>query len=98
MAAIKQVHAHNVENHTRHAITQRLGIGVPEAVISVAPDCTHTGWVILHVNSGGNAHAAECALRQRGYRVEPTSYDPFRPGNYGVQLRVGPTARQDNDD
>lgn len=47
--------------------------------------------MILHVNSGGNARAAEIELRHHGYRVQPTDYNPFAPGHYGVQLRVGPT-------
>lgn len=92
MAAIKQVRVRNVEHHARDAISRRIGYSAG-AVISVARDECRPETVVLHVNSGGNARAAELALRSRGYRVEPTDYDPFAPGNYGVQLRVGPKSQ-----
>jgi hypothetical protein len=44
--------------------------------------------MILHVNSGGNAHAVSHALRREGFEVEGTDYNGFAPGNYGVQIRV----------
>ncbi|MFV8227380.1 hypothetical protein [Mycolicibacterium fortuitum] len=90
MKTIKQVHTRNVERHARSAISRRIGC-TSGAIISVARDATATNTVILHVNSGGNARAAEIELRQHGYRVQPTEYNPFAPGHYGVQLRVGPT-------
>lgn len=89
MTAIKQVHTRHVELHARSAIARRIGC-TTNAVISVERDNAHSGTVILHVNSGGNAREAERELRYRGYRVTPTDYNPFAPGNYGVQLRVGP--------
>lgn len=89
MAAVKQVRVRNVEHHARGAISRRIGYATG-AVISVARDEPRPETVILHVNSGGNARAAELELRSRGYQVEPTDYNPFAPGNYGVQLRVSP--------
>lgn len=91
MKAIKQVHTRNVESHARSAIARRIGC-TSGAIISVERDVAATPTVILHVNSGGNARAAEIELRNHGYRVQPTEYNPFAPGHYGVQLRVGPTA------
>lgn len=89
MNGIQQVRANNVEHHARRAIARRIGC-TTEAIISVTRDENRADRVILHVNSGGNARAAEQELRYRGYQVEPTGYDPFKSGNYGVQLRVGP--------
>lgn len=88
MNAIKQVHTHHVQHHVHRAIGQRLGRPSPSAVIAVTRDTGRPEGVIVHVNSGGNACAAEQALRARGYRVEPMDYDPFAPGHYGVQFRV----------
>lgn len=90
MKTIKQVHTRNVERHARSAIARRIGC-TSGAIISVARDATATNSVILHVNSGGNARAAEVELRHHGYRVHRTDYNPFAPGHYGVQLRVAPT-------
>ncbi len=84
MSKIKQVQLRHVERHARKAIGNRLGYGAREAVITVARE--ERGTVMLHVNSGGNAIAAEQRLRSRGYRVE---YKPHVPGVYGVQLLVG---------
>ncbi len=87
--AIKQVQVRNVEQHARCAIARRTGC-TTSSIISVARDEARPDDVILHVNSGGNALAAESELRSRGYGVEPTDYNPFAPGNYGVKLRVSP--------
>ncbi len=92
MAAIRQVRVCNVEHYARGAISRRIGYSAG-AVISVARDESRPESVVLHVNSGGNARAAELELRSRGYRVEPTDYDPFAAGNYGVQLRIGPKSQ-----
>lgn len=92
MAAIRRVRVCNVEHHARGAISRRIGYSAG-AVISVVRDESRPETVILHVNSGGNARAAELELRSRGYCVEPTDYDPFAPGNYGVQLRVAPQSQ-----
>jgi len=75
-------------NGTRGA-RSRGGSGTRRRPSSPCPGTARPKNVILHVNSGGNAYAAASELRNRGYRVEPTDYDPFGPGNYGVQLRVG---------
>lgn len=88
MTEIAQVHTRHVERHARRAIARRVR-DATDAIISVSRDSARPKNVILHVNSGGNASAATSELRDRGYRVEPTDYDPFGPGNYGVQLRVG---------
>lgn len=90
MTAVRQVRVHHVERHARRAITRRLGSPCASAIIAVVRDGTRPGSVILHVNSGGNALAAERELRLRGYQVDHTEYDPFTAGHYGVQLRVGP--------
>ncbi len=87
--AIKQVHARYIERHARRAIARRVGHS-PGAVIGVVRDESRPDCVILHVNSGGNAREAESELKRRGYGVEPTDYDPFKTGNYGVRLRVSP--------
>lgn len=84
------VRPRHVEQHVRRAIASRLRGGAGAGVISVERDEAAPQTVIVHVNSGGNAHAAEVELRRRGYWVEPTTYDPFAPGHYGVQLRIGP--------
>ncbi|MUL61069.1 hypothetical protein B5P44_00520 [Mycobacterium sp. CBMA 213] len=89
MNAIKQVHARNIERHARRLIARRIG-HTPSAIIAVARDESRPDCVILHVNSGGNAREAESELKRRGYGVEPTNYDPFGTGNYGVRLRVSP--------
>lgn len=91
MTAVRHVQVHHVERHARRAIARRLGRPHAPAIIAVVRDGTHPGSVILHVNSGGNALAAERELRLRGYQVEHTEYDPFADGHYGVQLRVSPT-------
>lgn len=83
-----------MERHARRAIAKRRGNGA-DGVLSVVSDVANPGHVFLQVNSGGNAIAAENELRLRGYCVEPTNYDPFGPGNYGVRLRVGPTQPAD---
>ena len=87
--AIRRVRLSNVERHVRVAIARRIGHSA-DAVISVARDNERPETVIVHINSGGNAAAATVELRQHGYDVEPTDYEPFAPGNYGVQLRVRP--------
>lgn len=87
---IKQVQLWHVERHARSAITRRLGYAEPTAVIGLEREAG--GTVLLHVNSGGNALAAQALLQSLGYSVEDTDYDPFAPGHYGVQLRVGPGA------
>lgn len=89
MNAVKRVYVRNVEHHARRAIAQRIGC-TSSAIISVARDESHPESVILHVNSGGNARAAELELRWRGYSVEPMDYNPFTPGHYGVKLRICP--------
>lgn len=91
MTAVRQVQVHHVERHASRAITRRLGRPYAPAIIAVVRDGTHSGSVILHVNSGGNALAAERELRFRGYQVGHTEYDPFADGHYGVQLRVSPS-------
>ncbi|SKS72915.1 Uncharacterised protein [Mycobacteroides abscessus subsp. bolletii] len=87
---IRQVQLWHVERHARSAINRRLGYVERNAVIGLERE--HDGTVLLHVNSGGNALAAQSLLQSLGYRVEDTDYDPFAAGNYGVQLRVGPGA------
>ena len=87
--AITKVHARNVEHHAQHGIAKRIG-DTTGAVIDVVRDGVRPECVILHVNSGGNARAAELELRHRGYAVEPTDYNPFAPGHYGVKLRICP--------
>lgn len=84
------VRTKNVERHARRAIAQRLGHADSAAIVSVTRDDVMPETVVLHVTSGGNAEAASVELRRRGYRVDPTPYDPYAPGHYGVQLRVGP--------
>lgn len=84
MAKIKQVQLRHVERHARKAIGNRVGYAARDAVIAVVRE--EHGGVMLHVNSGGNAIAAEQLLRSRGYRV---AYKPHLPGVYGVQLLVG---------
>lgn len=86
---IRQVRPSNVERHARRAIARRIGCA-GDAVVSVQRDEAKPGSVVLHLNSGGNALAAACELRIRGYSVEPAGYDAFAPGNYGAQLRVSP--------
>lgn len=86
--SIRQVQSRHVERHAVEAIARRLGHYVADAVIGSTRE--EGGTVILHLNSGGNALAAESRLRSLGYRVEPTDYDPYAPGHYGVQLRVSP--------
>lgn len=76
--------------HALRAIARRLGRADPAAIISVARDEVLPQTVVLHLSSGGNADAASVELRRRGYRVDATPYDPYAPGHYGVQLRVGP--------
>jgi hypothetical protein len=88
LAPIKQVQTRHVERHVTRAIERRLGHPAREAVIALTRE--KDGTLMLHVNSGGNARAAEARLRSLGYRVEPTDYDPYAPGHCGVQLRVGP--------
>lgn len=68
------------------AIGQRLGRPQPDALLSVARESG--GTVLVHLNSAGNALAVEAHLRSRGYRVTETDYDPYQPGNFGVQIRV----------
>ncbi|QSN49761.1 hypothetical protein [Mycobacteroides abscessus] len=87
---IKQVQLWHVERHARSAINCRLGYAEPNAVIGLEREAG--GTVLLHVNSGGNALAAQSLLQSLGYSVEKTDYDPFAPGHYGVQLRIGPGA------
>ena len=87
MTGIRQVRPSNVERHARRAIARRIG-RISGAVVSIQRDEAKPGSVVLHLNSGGNALAAEHELLRRGYSVEPTGYDPFAPGHYGVQLRV----------
>ncbi|BEL41757.1 hypothetical protein [Mycobacteroides abscessus] len=91
MTAVRQVQVHHVERHASRAITRRLGRHYVPAIIAVVRDGTRPVSVILHVNSGGNALAAERELRFRGYQVDHTEYDPFADGHYGVQLRVSPS-------
>ncbi len=87
---IKQVQLWHVERHVRSAIARRLGYAESNAVIGLEREVG--GTVLLHVNSGGNALAAQALLQSLGYSVENTDYDPFAPGHYGVQLRIGPGA------
>lgn len=85
---VRQVQRCHVERHAAAAIAQRHGRHMPDAVLgSAREDC---GAVILHLNSGGNAAAAEAWLRALGYRVEPTDYDPYASGHYGVKLCIRP--------
>lgn len=97
MARIKQVRTRYIEHHARRAIAHRLGCAVPRAVFSVTRDNPVAGMVIVLVNSGANTRATKRHRRCVGYRVEPTHYDPFAAGPYGMQLRVGPvtTAAQE---
>ncbi len=88
MEPIRQVHTRHVERHAAEAVAQRLGRRADEAVIGSTRD--KSGSVVLHLNSGGNALAAQSRLLALGYRVESTDYDPFAAGHYGVQLRVSP--------
>lgn len=85
---IRQVQSRHIERHAAEAIADRVGHDVADAVIGSTRE--KGGTVILHINSGGNARAAESRLRSLGYRVESTDYNPYAPGHYGVQLRVGP--------
>ena len=85
---VRQVQSRHVERHAVEAISQRLGHHVADAVIGLTREAG--GSVILHLNSGGNASAAESRLRALGYCVEPTDYDSYGPGRYGVKLRVSP--------
>jgi hypothetical protein len=64
------------------AITERLGAPDPHAIISATQ--TRTG-VLLHINSGRNALAAEAALARAGYAVGP---EPPPPNGYGPRMRV----------
>lgn len=88
--AIRRVETPFVRRHAARAIRERLGHPAGDAIIACFSDPDRVGTAILHVNSGGNAIAAETGLRAAGYRVEPTNYDPFAPGHYGVQIRVLP--------
>lgn len=85
---IRQVQRCHVERHAAAAIAQRLGHDVADAVLGTIR--ARGGAVLLHLNSSGNAAAAESRLRALGYHVEPTDYNSYAPGNYGVKLRVGP--------
>lgn len=89
---VRQVQSRHVERHAVEAISQRLGHHVADAVIGSTREAG--GSVILHLNSGGNASAAESRLRALGYCVEPTDYDSYGPGRYGVKLRVSPEIRR----
>ncbi len=85
MNAIKQVHRGAVEHHARRAIAARLKYDHPQAVRAVVRDPDRSNTVLLDLNSGGNALAAQEALETAGYRVDwlgPT------PSGYGVRLRV----------
>lgn len=84
---IKQVQVGAVRRRAGRAIARRLGHGA-NAILSVERDPDRPNAVLLHVNSGGNAIACETALREAGYRVEATDYNPWAAGNYGVKLRV----------
>ena len=89
---ISVVQTRHVRRHAERAITRRLRYFAPRAIIGVWRDPDQPGTVILHVNSGGNAAECEVALRHAGYATEPTGYDPFAKGHYGVQLRVLPAS------
>lgn len=90
---IRQVHVRHVERRAWRAIADRLGTAPRGGgVIACHRDPGEPAAVLLHVNSGGNAVAVTDALTEAGYTVEQTSYDPWARGNYGVQLRVAPTA------
>lgn len=85
---VRQVQSRHVERHVAEAISQRLGHHAADAVIGLTREAG--GSVILHLNSGGNACVVEARLRALGYCVEPTDYDSYGPGRYGVKLRVSP--------
>jgi hypothetical protein len=91
------IHPSDVRAIAQRAIDDRLGYVALYAILSVAYETgdpfravmgDRLRAVILHVNSGGNAAACRIALGQAGYLTEPTGYDPFAEGNYGVQMRV----------
>jgi hypothetical protein len=90
--AISQAQVHHIEQLARRAIARRLGYAADHAVFSVERDGEGA---LLHVNSGGNALAAQSVLGAAGYRVEDTDYDPFAPCNHGVVMRVLPTKAVD---
>lgn len=85
---IRQVQRRHVENHAAAAVAQRLGHHMADAILASTRE--DSGAVLLHLNSGGNATAAESHLRALGYRVEPTDYNSYAAGHYGVKLRVSP--------
>jgi hypothetical protein len=71
-----------IERIARAAIRERLRNAAAEsAILDVSPGGP-PNTVLLHVNSGGNALAAEDALTAAGYLVESRSAD------YGVVLGV----------
>lgn len=88
MVAVEPIRQVQLQRHAVQAITRRLGHCATDAVIGSTREAG--GSVILHLNSGGNALAAQARLRSLGYRVEPTDYGPYASGHYGVQLRVSP--------
>jgi hypothetical protein len=94
----RRVQTRYVRRYAAFAISERLNYGsIQGAIIACGRDSDDPRAVILHLNSVGNALAAETALRQAGYLVEGTGYDPFAPGNHGVQLRIRP-ARPESPD
>lgn len=78
---------HAIEEIVRRAVTDRLTRTTGREVVAVhvdyMPEVT-----LVHLNSGGNALAAEAALRRAGYHV---SSGPSRP--HGATLFVVRPAR-----
>jgi hypothetical protein len=71
-----------IEPIARQAIRERLRNAEAEhAILDVSPGGP-PNTVLLHINSGGNATAAENALTAAGYLVES------RPAGHGVELGV----------
>ncbi|WP_293003344.1 hypothetical protein [Mycobacterium sp.] len=85
-ASSTQVQLRHVKHHVQHAISARR-CSATEGLISAERDPEHLAAVLVHVNSGGNAAAAETYLTRRGYLVERAA-DQQASGTYGVQLRI----------
>ena len=85
----KRVDRRHVERIVRRAIARRLGCHAPQAVVTCE---RRPEGVFLHLNSGGNALAAEEGLRERGYPVEDAEVPEGRPG-VAILVPTGTPAR-----